>query len=502
MANSNLTYNRGKTNVRVSKFFQKVFLDQKLNNWLGFLIIGLIACFIGYLMAEQTKFGLGLTGLIAGLAVVIVCMSNAETGLYIILIYSFFISHFNRLFFDDSLPVGVFSDILIGATFLGFLIRQVNLKKSINKFTQTPVVITLLIVYAYTAVEVFNPNGSSLTGWVPAFRKILATLLLLFISFNVFDSLNRIKRFIKVLFILCTMVGLYACIQEWHGFFQFELDWLFSDEKIARMVYVNGGARKMSFFLDALSLSIVMATCSVFFIAISTGMNKLLHKGIILGCVVFMLMAMSFSLTRTANAMFIAGLIMFMVITLDKKTTRIFAFLGAILFFVILFGPIHNSHVGQFRLTFLGGTKDASVKVRDVNRKSIQPYIYSHPMGGGLNTTGGEGLLYNPGHPLAGFPPDSGYLKKALELGWIGFALFIFLNFLVLKTGIQGYFICKNQEIKLIYASCTAACFAFYVGEYSQVAIGQITDVVVYYPFIAILLKLKEFDQSVKIVNS
>jgi len=129
MANSNLTYNRGKTNVRVSKFFQKVFLDQKLNNWLGFLIIGLIACFIGYLMAEQTKFGLGLTGLIAGLAVVIVCMSNAETGLYIILIYSFFISHFNRLFFDDSLPVGVFSDILIGATFLGFLIRQVNLKK-------------------------------------------------------------------------------------------------------------------------------------------------------------------------------------------------------------------------------------------------------------------------------------------------------------------------------------------------------------------------------------
>ena len=80
MANSNLTYNRGKTNERVSKFFQKVFLDQKLNNWLGFLIIGLIACFIGYLMAEQTKFGLGLTGLIAGLAVVIVCMSNAETG--------------------------------------------------------------------------------------------------------------------------------------------------------------------------------------------------------------------------------------------------------------------------------------------------------------------------------------------------------------------------------------------------------------------------------------
>jgi len=103
---------------------------------------------------------------------------------------------------------------------------------------------------------------------------------------------------------------------------------------------------------------------------------------------------------------------------------------------------------------------------------------------------------------LAGFPPDSGYLKKALELGWIGFGLFIFLYFLVLKTGIQGYFKCKNEEVKLIYASCTAACFGFYVGDFSQVAIGQITDVVVYYPFIGIMLKLKEFDQPHKKINS
>ena len=164
----------------------------------------------------------------------------------------------------------------------------------------------------------------------------------------------------------------------------------------------------------------------------------------------------------------------------------------------ILYGPYSNSHIGQFRLTFRGGTKDASFNVREINRKSIQPYIYSHPIGGGLSTTGGEGLTYNPGHPLAGFPPDSGYLKKALELGWIGFGLILFLYFLVLKTGIKGYFKCKNEEIRLIYAACTAACFSLYTGDFSQVAIGQITDVVIYYPIIAIILKLKNFDQTIK----
>jgi hypothetical protein len=49
-----------------------------------------------------------------------------------------------------------------------------------------------------------------------------------------------------------------------------------------------------------------------------------------------------------------------------------------------------------------------------------------------------------------------------------------------------------------MYAAATAACFAFYVGDFSQVAIGQITDVMVYYPLIALILKLKEFDQPTK----
>ncbi|MGB3006845.1 MAG: O-antigen ligase family protein [Chitinophagaceae bacterium] len=498
MDNNDFTYKKGRISSRLSTFLQKTFLLEKLNNWLGYIIFISIAIFFGYLMAQQTSIGLGLIALIFGIAVVLTCMLNAETGLYLILIYSFFISHFNRLFFYDTLQVGVFSDILVGATFLGFFIRNVNLKKSFNQFTQTSVVITLLFVYAYTAIEVFNPSGSSLTGWIPAFRKILATLLILFISFNVFNSLSSVKRFINVLFILCVLVGIYGCVQEWHGFFQFETDWIFDDDKRARMIFVNGGARKMSFFPDALSLSIAMATCSVFFIAIATGKKKLQNKIAIITGVIFMILSMSFSLTRTANAMLVAGLFIFMLITLDKKTTRIFAILSAFLFLIILYGPYSNSHIGQFRLTFRGGTKDASFNVREINRKSIQPYIYSHPIGGGLSTTGGEGLTYNPGHPLAGFPPDSGYLKKALELGWIGFGLILFLYFLVLKTGIKGYFKCKNEEIRLIYAACTAACFSLYTGDFSQVAIGQITDVVIYYPIIAIILKLKNFDQTIK----
>lgn len=480
---------------RIMRFGKKTILHEKLNNWLGYTLVFSLAIFIGYLMAFKPILGLGFTGLSFGFAIVLVCILNAEAGLYINMIYSFLISHFNRLLFDDTLQVGVISDILVGATFLGFLVRNINLKNSFSQFTQTSVVALLLLVYSYTAIEVFNPNGSSLTGWFPAFRKILGTLLLLFISFNVLTNKERIIRFIRVLFFLCLTTAIYACIQQWHGFFQFELNWLQADEKRFRMTYVNGGARKMSFMPDALSLSIIMAICSVFFIGIASSLKKYSEKLIVYFGVLLMILAMSYSLTRTANVMFVGGLALFILITLDKKKTRIFAVLAVIFFILILYGPYNNSQIGQFRQTFKGGTKDASYKVREDNRKAIQPYIYSHPMGGGLSTTGGEGLIYNPGHRLAGFPPDSGYLKKALELGWIGLILFLFLYFTVLKTGIHGYFTSKNEEIKILYASSTATCFSLYIGDFSQVAIGQITDIVVYYPLIALLLRLKTINQ-------
>ncbi|HMH20620.1 MAG TPA: O-antigen ligase family protein [Puia sp.] len=481
--------------ARIEKFSEKIFIEQKLNNWPGYLLFMLLALGMGWVMAHNYLAGLGITGLILGVAVALTCMLNTEAGLYINMTYSFFIANFNRLLFYDELQIGVYSDLLVLITFLSFIIRRVSLQKSINKFTKAPVVVTLLVVYGYMAIELFNPNANFLAGWFPAFRKIMATLLILFICFNVFESRAALKRFITFLFFLVTAVAVYGCIQQWHGFFPFEMNWLAEDPKRFAMTFVAVGGRKMSTMPDAPALAIVMSTCSAFFIVLATGQRKLRTRIVMICGIILMLLAMSYSATRTANAMLVAGLVMFMLLTMNKKSTRIFAVGAVLAFLFLMYAPINSPQIDSFRQTF-EGSNDASFNVREVNRKGIQPYIYAHPIGGGLGTTGAEGFTYNPGHPLAGFPPDSGYLKKALELGWIGFSLMVFLYFLVLKTGIRGHFSSKDEEIKLVYAAGTAAIFAFYVGDFSQVAIGQITDVFVYYPLIAVLLKAKEFDQS------
>jgi cell division protein FtsW (lipid II flippase) len=113
-----------------------------------------------------------------------------------------------------------------------------------------------------------------------------------------------------------------------------------------------------------------------------------------------------------------------------------------------------------------------------------------------MGTTGATGAALNPGHVLADFQPDSAYLKKAAEVGWIGLLITVIMYFVVLKVGIQGFFQSSAEHIRALYAACVTGLFAFYIAEYAQVALGQITDVVVYYPMIGMILKLKYFDNE------
>lgn len=487
---------------QISYRTDRVFLDQKLLNWQGWVIFTLFALGMSYIMAHQLFIGMGLTAMVVGFTVVMICLLNTEAGLYINIGFSFFVCNFNRLFFQDQFPVGVISDVLILLTLFSLVLRKTNFKQSINRFTaSSPAVGILLLIYCYMAVELFNPNAYSFNGWFQAFRKILGTLFLLFISFNLFDSYARIKRYFTVLFVMSVLVGLYGIVQQVHGFFPFEMDWVMSDPHTYGLMFIDGDFRKMSTMSDPPSFAIVMASCSVFFIAMLNGKRPPRSKLVLFLGVVIMLVGGSFSGIRTANAMIVGGLVMFILMTLNLKSSRYLAVSAGMAFVVLMYGPFYSGPVMHFRSTF-SGSKDESYNVRETNRKFIQPYIYTHPIGGGLGTTGGEGKHYNPGHYLAGFPPDSGYLKKALEIGWIGYTMIMILYYLVLRAGVKGYFTCQDPQIRLIYAGVTATMFAFYISDFAQEALGQITDIMIYYPCFAILLRLKEFDQSKKIATA
>jgi putative inorganic carbon (HCO3(-)) transporter len=476
------------------------YTGARSNRWLVPLLAGM-AVLLAYLLSKEMLLGVGVFAGVLGLAVVVVCMLNIELGLYINICYSFFVCHFSREFFDYNFPVGIASNVLVISTFLGLFNPKYNIRKSFDAFARAPVARIFLINLAFICIELFNPLAHSFEGWYATFRQVLMTALLLFVSYNVFGDYKRIRRFLIVLFVLSVIVAGYGCFQQWHGLLDFELNWVTEDPTRFALIYIAGDFRKFSTMPDPASFAIDMSSIAVFFIILLTGRWKNKNRLVLLGGVLLLVLGMAYSGTRTANAMLLGGLVMFILLTIDRRATIWFAGVSALAFLVLLLGPFGgNPTVNRFRTTF-SGQKDESYNVREQNRKFVQPYIYHHPIGGGLGTTGEYGAKVNPGHFLAGFPTDSGYLRKALEIGWIGLFLVLLLYYSILRAAIRGYFQCSNPRARLIYAAAAGYFFSFYVAEFAQDAVGQVTDIVVYYPMIALVLQLKNHEKEMPLTQ-
>jgi putative inorganic carbon (HCO3(-)) transporter len=492
--NKEMTNHKRKVRTRIGSGLARVFVERKLNNWVGVLLFALIAVSMGLLLARDMVLGFGVFGVILGLAAIIACLLSTETGFYVNMIYCLFVYHISRLFFDDQLPVGVITDVLTVAILFSLFIKGASLKKSLNQFTHSPVVLLMVLNFLYGSLELFNPEGHSFEAWVQAIRKSFEAFVFLFIVFHLLRDKESIRRYIRVLFVLCLVVAIYGCIQQWHGLFDFERTWAMADELRFGLLFINGEFRKFSTFNDPTAFGSMMAACSVFFTILGLGQRDRRTRRILLAGVVFMVLAMAYTGTRTANVMLIAGFAMFALLTIDRKNTRKFAVVASLILVAILYVPIYgNSTINRFRSSFLG-SNDESYRVREMSRNYIRPYMLSHPFGGGLGTTGNLGLSLNPGHFLAGFQTDSGYLQLALEIGWIGLAIICTMYFLVLKGGTRGYFHCPDEEMRSLYAAGTCALFCYYVGMFAQSTIGNITDMAFYYPVLAIILRFRYYD--------
>ena len=477
-------------------FLEKSFFQKKLNNWFGYLFIGGLALVFGFLLAKNMMMGIGLFAGIIALFIAVICITSAEAGLYIILFFSFFAFFLSRLLFKGEMPTGIMFDGLVVATMLGMLMGRQDLKKNVRTFTHIPLVIFIFFTLFYNAIQIFNPNSMSSGTDFLAFRKFLGYVFVMFIAYTVFDSRQKIRNYIVALFIAATLSALYGCIQQFHGYFNFEMELILADPHGLGLIFVNGEFRKFSTMSDPSSFGILMAVCAVFFLIIAMNQQNKQHKWILIIGSIFMILAVGYSGTRTAYATAVAGLAFFILLNIDKKSTRVFGVVAALVLAFLLYGPSGgNKTIQRFRTTFVGA-EDESYKVRLLARAFIQPYIRSHPIGGGLGTTGFNGAREHPGHYLAYFMPDSSYIKRAAETGWIGLGIICILYFITLKVGLKEYFRARSETIKLLAAACVTSLFAFYIAEFAQVAVGGIADSLVYYPILAMLLRMHELDDT------
>lgn len=460
----------------------------------GIALLALFAIAAGYLAANNLyliPFALGIV--LIAVTIVYYCLFKPYTSYYVISVIGIFIFYPDHLLVMD-LPLSSGLELLIIFLFLGTFISVKNTGDKRTNLLKTGVSIALGCYVLFYIIEAFNPNAVSSAGWSASFKRLIVYILFYVSAYRLINTPEKLKFFIKFWVFFSFVVAVYGCFQQWFGYLPTEIAYISRNPKEYDLMFQGGQLRKFSFLSDVVSFGMLSGSMAVFTLVLGINEKRKRRQYLLIFMSLVMLVGMVYSGTRTTNILLPAGLAIYGLITIRNKTTLITLFVAFLAVMFILFAPIYTPTLIRIRSTF--DSKEASLNLRDRNRHFIQPYIYEHPMGGGIATTGIEGKHFSPTHPLAGFPPDSGLLKAALEVGWIGLAVTMLFNLIILYQGIHFYFRMRNRQYKILMVAIIATLFPIIVAQYSQVTIGQIPGALFFFSVISLMKRLMEFDEQ------
>ncbi len=459
----------------------------------------LLAAAVGmayFISKSGESMGMLIAGALVGLVLVLVSFFNIKFGFYSGIFLGFFAPIFERGV-KDAISLNPLAIIIIYVAFAGLVYRKHLDGEPFFKGMAHPINYIFLTYFVFLMVEMFNPESFSVSGLTFYFITTIHLFLLYLLAQHLFQTPKTIQSYLYLWIIASGLCGAYACYQQWVGFFPFEWDWIhLSPKRVDIYQLDNGSLRKFGTLTDPAAFGILMAVSALLTIVVLLKMPLKRSKIPLLIALFFQVMGMTYSGTRTATFALIAGLCLYILMTINNMKTMLFAVFFMLVLGFILYAPIYgNVTINRLRSTFKF-SDDASFNVRDINRARVQPYIWSHPIGGGPLTTGSNGEKFVPNHRLAGFPTDSGMLKTALEFGWIGLLLVCALYFIVLQQGAHYFYRNKDPLLKAMLLACVIALFGNIVSQYSQVAVGASPQIFVYYSLIAIIINVSKIENK------
>lgn len=464
------------------KGLYRSMVQNKLNSIQGFLFLALAAGCISFLISQY--------GLAPGLLVMVLCIGIPVLysvlffpafGVVLILLMAYFL--FVIISLGIPFPMGTVMDALQGLLMVGVLLQ---LKKERDwRIFKGPISTVILVWIAYNFLEVANPAAESRLAWVYTVRSVAIVMLMYFVFVYNIRTIGFVRFILKMWLVIAAIGALWAYKQEFIGFSANEEAYLYSDPKIASLLFIAGHWRKFSIFSDPVAFSYNMAVSSLLCFALLNGKLKTWKKIVLALLMVLYLTAMLFSGTRGAFVLVPAALVMYGILNYSKKVL-VLSLVGGLAIGFLIVVPTSNQNIVRFQTAFKP-SDDLSYKLRKANQKRIQPYILTHPMGGGLGATGVWGQRFAPNSYLANFPPDSGYVRVAVEMGWLGLGLFCLFMFTVLKTGIAYYYRIRDPELKSYCLAMILIVFAFNLGNYPQEALVQFPSNIFFYLVVAFI---------------
>lgn len=392
-------------------------------------------------------------------------------------------------------PMGLSVDGLLLLTWVSLIFSQFNKKIEWSR-AWNGLTIVAIIWFGYTLFQFFNPEAVSRAAWFYAMRGIsLYILLLIPLVFILYNTPAHMEQFIKLLAWFTILAVLKGMMQKFLFVDPWEDKWL---DEIGGITHrLPGGLRIFSFFPDSATYGGSMGLSGVIFTIMGLHEKDKHKRMFYLFTGGFALFGLLISGTRGAMAVPAAGFSMY---TLLSKRFKIFI-IGTI-FLIAAYSFMKYSTIGnsvyEIRRFRNGLDPDnPSLMVRHENKKKFKLYLSSRPIGGGIGSAGNWGLRFSPGTFLAETPPDGWYVQIWAEQGKVGLSTyFLFLGFILLKTGYITMFKLKNETYRAAATGFISGLFGVMAASYSSSALGQMPNVIIIYTSMAFIFLMPDWEEK------
>ncbi|WP_462251656.1 O-antigen ligase family protein [Ekhidna sp.] len=413
---------------------------------------------------------------------------KTQIGIYILITASFFLSIGLRLI--PNLPIGMSIDFLILLMLIGKGFRiQFNRDWSRLK---SPLTVIILIWVMYNLSQIANPWAASRAAFFYVIRPAVGYLMLYFLIWDSVKGTKEVNNIFNYVLFLGWIAAIWGIYQFFFGYFGWEMAHIIRTDTI-HLVFNHGRWRSFGPVGGPAQYGIIMASLAC--IAGNSFFYKESVKDKVLMAFLFFcfLLAMVYSGTR-ASFVIIPIFYFIKVIISRNKKLYLTIILGIIGLVILAKVPSNNYQIQRIQSVFKAN-EDKSYQIRAANRKMITPWILRHPIGGGLGSTGVWGQRFSPGTFLASFPPDSGVIRVAVELGWIGLIIFVLIYLQAFFKGTKGLWQMETRIHKDKVESIICCLPAWGLVEMGQEVAGVFPMSLLFWVFLAIIFTTLKYEK-------
>ncbi|MCZ4223007.1 O-antigen ligase family protein [Pedobacter rhodius] len=391
-----------------------------------------------------------------------------------------------------NFPVGILIEVFF---LLAFIVAVFTIPKENWRNLNNDLFYLFLFWFVLSILEVANPAGANILGWLKEIRSAAEyPLLIVMLYFLIFTTYKDLNNFLLIIVIISTVAALDGIKQLHLGLSRGDQAFLNSGGSITHILF--GRLRVFSFYTEAAQFGASQAQMCLVALILALGPIKKKLKILLFICSALMFYGMLISGTRGALFALVPGA--FLAIILSKKfKVLILGGAVAVLFLCVLkFTYIGNGNYQIYRLRSALNPEDPSLKVRMVSQQKLKDYMSGLPFGGGLGVIGANGMEYNQDKFLSKIQPDSYWVKIWAMYGIVGFTIWISMNMYILGKCCGIVWRIRDEGLKIKGIALTSGFAGILFCSYGNEVINTMPSAIIVCASLAFVYIMPKLDKE------